>query len=159
MNKQHTYEVGVVWTGNLGNGSSTYRGYTRDYDIACKGKPVIKGSADPGYLGDAARHNPEDMLLASLSACHMLWYLHLCTVNKVVVTAYEDQAEGVMELNPDGSGQFGRVTLRPRVTITAESDAETATRLHEKAHAMCFIARSVNFAVDHEPETVIAQAG
>ena len=159
MNKQHTYEVGVVWTGNLGNGSSTYRGYTRDYDIACKGKPVLKGSADPGYLGDAARHNPEDMLLASLSACHMLWYLHLCTVNKVVVTAYEDQAEGVMELNPDGSGQFGRVTLRPRVTITAERDAETAARLHEKAHAMCFIARSVNFAVDHEPETVIAQNG
>ncbi len=157
MNKQHTYEAGVVWTGNLGNGSSTYRGYTRDYDIACEGKPVIKGSADPGYLGDAARHNPEDMLLASLSACHMLWYLHLCTVNKVVVTAYEDQAEGVMELNPDGSGQFGRVTLRPRVTITAESDAETAERLHEKANAMCFIARSVNFAVDHEPETVIAQ--
>ncbi len=159
MNKQHTYEVGVVWTGNLGNGSSTYRGYTRDYDIACKGKPVLKGSADPGYLGDAARHNPEDMLLASLSACHMLWYLHLCTVNKVVVTAYEDQAEGVMELNPDGSGQFGRVTLRPRVTITAERDAETAARLHEKAHAMCFIARSVNFAVDHEPETVTAQTG
>ena len=159
MNKQHTYEVGVVWTGNLGNGSSTYRGYTRDYDIACMGKPVLKGSADPGYLGDAARHNPEDMLLASLSACHMLWYLHLCTVNKVVVTAYEDQAEGVMELNPDGSGQFGRVTLRPRVTITAERDAETAERLHEKAHAMCFIARSVNFAVDHEPETVIAQTG
>ena len=159
MNKQHTYEVGVVWTGNLGNGSSTYRGYTRDYDIACKGKPVLKGSADPGYLGDVARHNPEDMMLASLSACHMLWYLHLCTVNKVVVTAYEDQAEGVMELNPDGSGQFGRVTLRPRVTITSESDAETAARLHEKAHAMCFIARSVNFAVDHEPETVIAQTG
>ena len=159
MNKQHTYEVGVVWTGNLGNGSSTYRGYTRDYDIACKGKPVLKGSADPGYLGDAARHNPEGMMLASLSACHMLWYLHLCTVSKVVVTAYEDQSEGVMELNPDGSGQFGRVTLRPRVTITAESDAETAARLHEKANAMCFIARSVNFAVDHEPETVIAQTG
>ena len=159
MNKQHTYEVGVVWTGNLGNGSSTYRGYTRDYDIACKGKPVLKGSADPGYLGDAARHNPEDMLLASLSACHMLWYLHLCTVNKVVVTAYEDQAEGVMEMNPDGSGQFGRVTLRPRVTITAERDAETAARLHEKANAMCFIARSVNFADDNDPETVIAQTG
>ncbi len=159
MNKQHTYKIGVVWTGNLGNGSSTYRGYTREYDIACEGQPVIKGSAHPGYGGDAARHNPEDMLLASLSACHMLWYLHLCTVNKVVVTAYEDQAEGVMELNPDGSGQFGRVTLRPRVTITAERDAETAARLHEKAHAMCFIARSVNFAVDHEPETVTAQAG
>ena len=157
MNKQHTYEIRVAWTGNLGNGTNTYRGYTRDYDIACEGKPVIKGSADPGYLGDAARHNPEDMLLASLSACHMLWYLHLCTVSKVVVTAYEDHAEGVMELNPDGSGQFARVTLRPRVTITAESDAAAAERLHERASPMCFIARSVNFPVDHEPETVIAQ--
>ena len=153
MNKRNTYDIRVAWTGNLGNGTSTYRGYTRDYDIACEGKPVIKGSADPGYLGDAARHNPEDMLMASLSACHMLWYLHLCTVSKVVVTAYEDHAEGVMELNPDGSGQFVRVTLRPRVTIAAESDAAAAERLHERASAMCFIARSVNFPVDHEPET------
>ena len=115
---------------------------------------MIKGSADPGYLGDAGRHNPEDMLVASLSACHMLWYLHLCTVSKVVVTAYEDHAEGVMELNPDGSAQFVRVTLRPHVSITAESDAAAAERLHERASAMCFIARSVNFPVDHEPETV-----
>ena len=155
MNKQHQYEVSVTWTGNLGNGSSTYRGYARDYDIACEGKPVIKGSADPGYMGDAGRHNPEDMLVASLSACHMLWYLHLCTVSKVVVTAYEDHAEGVMELNPDGSAQFVRVTLRPRVSITAESDAAAAERLHERASAMCFIARSVNFPVGHEAETVV----
>ena len=155
MNRQHSYEVGVVWTGNLGDGTSTYRGYTRDYDIACEGKPVVKGSADPGYLGDAARHIPEDMLLASLSACHMLWYLHLCTVSKVVVTAYEDRAEGVLELNPDGSGQFARVTLRPRVTISADSDAAAAEGLHEKAHVMCFIARSVNFPVGHEPVTVV----
>lgn len=154
MNKQHSYEVGVVWTGNLGTGTSTYRGYTRDYDFECEGKLVIKGSADPGYLGDAARHNPEDMLLASISACHMLWYLHLCAVNKIVVTAYEDQAEGVMELNPDGSGQFARVTLRPRVTIAAESDPAAAEGLHARANAMCFIARSVNFPVDHEAETV-----
>ena len=158
MNKQHSYEVGVTWTGNQGTGTSTYRGYTRDYDVACEGKQVIKGSADPGYLGDAARHNPEDMLLASLSACHMLWYLHLCTVSKVVVTAYEDRAEGVLELNQDGSGQFARVTLRPRVTISAESDVAAAERLHERANAMCFIARSVNFPVDHEAETVVAQS-
>lgn len=156
MNKQHMYRISITWTGNLGDGSSNYKSYARDYDIACEGKPVIKGSADPGYLGDAALHNPEDMLLASLSACHMLWYLHLCTTRKVVVTAYEDQAEGVMELNPDGSGQFGRVTLRPRVTITAESDMADAERLHARANAMCFIARSVRFPVDHEPEIVVS---
>ncbi len=153
MNRRHTYEIRVAWTGNLGKGSSAYKDYARNYDIVCNGKPVIKGSADPGYLGDATRHNPEDMLMASLSACHMLWKLHLCTMSKVVVTAYEDHAEGVMELNPDGSGQFVRVTLRPRVTITAESDAAAAERLHERANAMCFIARSVNFPIIHEPET------
>ncbi len=153
MAKQHTYAASVTWTGNQGQGTTTYKAYTRDYDIVCKGKPVIKGSADPNYFGDAVRHNPEDLLLASLSACHMLWYLHLCAVSKVVVTAYEDRAEGVMEMNSDGSGQFTSVTLRPRVTITPQSDVATAERLHEKAHAMCFVAKSVNFPVAHEAET------
>ena len=113
---------------------------------------MIKGSADPGYMGDAACHNPEDMLLAALSACHMLWYLHLCAVSKVVVTAYEDTAEGAMQTNPDGSGEFTSVTLKPRITVTPESDLVKAESLHEKANAMCFIARSVNFPVEHDAE-------
>jgi organic hydroperoxide reductase OsmC/OhrA len=154
MAKEHTYTATVTWTGNQGGGTTDYKAYTRHYDIACAGKPVIKGSADPGYLGDAACHNPEDMLLAALSACHMLWYLHLCAVSKVVVTAYEDRAEGVMQTNPDGSGEFTSVTLKPRITITAESDATTAESLHEKANALCFISRSVNFPVEHESEIV-----
>ena len=152
MAKEHRYTATVTWTGNQGGGTTDYKAYTRDYDIGCAGKPLIQGSADPGYLGDAGRHNPEDMLLASLSACHMLWYLHLCATNKVVVTAYEDAAEGVMQTNPDGSGEFKRVTLKPRITITPDSDATTAESLHEKANAMCFIARSVNFPVEHAAE-------
>tara|TARA_A100001037_G_scaffold304944_1_gene343404 strand:- start:5758 stop:6228 length:471 start_codon:yes stop_codon:yes gene_type:complete len=152
MAKEHRYTATVTWTGNQGGGTTDYKAYTRDYDIGCAGKPLIQGSADPGYLGDAGRHNPEDMLLASLSACHMLWYLHLCATNKVVVTAYEDAAEGVMQTNPDGSGEFKRVTLKPRITITPDSDAATAESLHEKANAMCFIARSVNFPVEHAAE-------
>ena len=152
MAKEHTYTATVTWTGNQGAGTTNYKAYTRDYDIIFDGKPVIKGSADPGYLGDAARHNPEDMLLASLSACHMLWYLHLCAVSKVVVTEYEDRAEGVMETSPDGSGAFTSATLKPRITITPESDAAMAEALHEKANAMCFIARSVNFPIAHEVE-------
>jgi len=152
MAKEHAYTATVTWTGNQGAGTTNYKAYTRDYDIICDGKPVIKGSADPGYLGDAARHNPEDMLLASLSACHMLWYLHLCTVSKVVVTEYEDRAEGVMDTSPDGSGAFTSATLKPRITITPESDAAMAEALHEKANAMCFIARSVNFPIAHEAE-------
>ena len=152
MAKEHTYSATVTWTGNRGEGTTNYKAYTRHYDIACDGKPVIKGSADPGYMGDAACHNPEDMLLAALSACHMLWYLHLCAVSKVVVTAYEDTAEGAMQTNPDGSGEFTSVTLKPRITVTPESDLAKAESLHKKANAMCFIARSVNFPVEHDAE-------
>ena len=156
MAREHSYAATVIWTGNRGEGTAGYKAYTRDHDIACPGKPAIRGSADPGYRGDAGRHNPEDLLVAALSACHMLWYLHLCTDAGVVVTAYEDAASGAMATNPDGSGEFTQVTLAPRVTIAADSCAETAARLHETAHAMCFIARSVNFPVEHRPEIVRA---
>ncbi len=152
MGKRHRYTARVTWTGNRGPGTAGYDAYARDYEIACPGRPVIAGSSDPAYLGDASRHNPEDLLVASLSACHMLWYLHLCAVHGVVVSAYEDRAEGMMEVNPDGSGQFARVVLRPRVTIAPGNDAATARRLHGDANAMCFIARSVRFPVEHAAE-------
>ncbi len=152
MANEHGYTATVTWTGNRGNGTHSYSGYTRDHDIACPGKPVISGSADPDYRGDAERHNPEDLLLAALSACHMLWYLHLCAAAKVVVTAYEDKAMGVMHTHADGTGKFTKVILRPQVTISGDSDKATAKHLHEKASAMCFIARSVNFPVAHAPE-------
>ena len=86
MAREHTYAALITWTGNQGEGTTTYKAYTRDYEVACAGKPPIMGSADPAYLGDAGRHNPEDLLVAALSACHMLWYLHLCAAGKVVVT-------------------------------------------------------------------------
>ena len=161
MASEHSYSATVTWTGNLGDGTASYKAYTRDHDIVCPGKPTILGSADPAYRGDASRYNPEDMLVAALSACHMLWYLHLCSAAGIVVTAYEDSAVGTMQTHPPGGeGEFTGVTLRPRVTITAESDAEAAAeaaaRLHEQANANCFVARSVNFPVDHEPEILIA---
>ena len=96
--RQHTYSATVVWTGNTGEGTVAYDAYARNYDVSCVGRPTIRGSADPRYLGNAERHNPEDLLVAALSACHMLWYLHLCAVNGVVVTDYEDHVEGTMEL-------------------------------------------------------------
>ena len=154
---EHIHTVTVTWTGNQGAGTRNYRGYGRNHDIACPGKPVIHGSADPTYRGDSARHNPEDLLVAALSACHMLWYLHLCASAGVVVTVYEDHAVGKMQTHVDGTGEFTQVTLQPRVTITGESDALTAESLHEKAGAMCFIARSVNFPVAHVPETTTEQ--
>ena len=155
MAMDHTYNATVTWTGNRGVGTRHYRDYGREHEISCPGKPAIRGSADPAYLGDSARHNPEDLLVAALSACHMLWYLHLCSTAGVVVTAYADMAVGTMRTHPDGAGEFTEVTLRPRVTLAGGSDAAMAERLHETANAMCFIARSVNFPVAHVPEIVI----
>ncbi len=151
MSKQHHYETTVRWIGNKGTGTSAYRAYSRDHDIRSPGKPAIPGSSDPAFHGDAARYNPEEMLVASLSTCHMLWYLHLCAVGKVVVLDYQDNAEGVMEESEDGGGRFVEVTLRPVITVTSESDIETAKRLHHGAHEKCFVANSVNFPVGCEP--------
>jgi organic hydroperoxide reductase OsmC/OhrA len=128
--------------------------------ISSEGKPDIPGSSDPHFRGDRARWNPEELLVAALCACHQLAYLHLCAVNDIVVTAYEDEAQGVMVEERDGAGQFAGVVLRPTVTITAKSDPEKARRLHHDAHELCFIARSVNFPVTHEPVIIVeAQAG
>jgi len=151
MPKDHYYATTIEWTGNRGTGTSAYRAYSRDHIIRIPGKPDIPGSSDPHFLGDPARHNPEEMLVAALSACHMLWYLHLCAEAGIVVTAYRDAAEGVMLLEPDGGGQFIRVTLRPEVTLAAGTDEEDARALHHEAHEKCFIARSMNFPVGVEP--------
>jgi organic hydroperoxide reductase OsmC/OhrA len=159
--REHRYAVRVDWTGNLGTGTSGYRAYSRDHTIGAGAKPAIPGSSDPAFRGDPARWNPEDMLVASLSACHQLWYLHLCATAGIVVTAYADEAEGVMEEGPDGGGQFSSVVLRPRVTLAPGSDAAKALALHHDAAEKCFIARSVNFPVRHEPavEVTVEVAG
>ena len=149
--KQHRYEIQVAWTGNRGEGTKAYSSYGRDHEITAPGKPALLGSADPSFRGDAARFNPEELLVASLSACHMLWYLHLCAVNNVVVTEYYDPASGFMVENADGAGAFTEVTLRPRVKVAADSDTGKALTLHEEAHRLCFIANSVKFPVKHLP--------
>ncbi len=151
--RHHEYSATVTWIGNRGTGTSGYRDYSRDHVIAAGSKPDIPGSADPAFRGDAERWNPEDLLVASVSACHKLWYLHLCAVSGVVVTAYEDHAEGLMVTEEDGSGRFTEVVLRPRVTISS-GDRERAASLHHDAHEKCFIANSVNFPVRCEPVIV-----
>lgn len=147
MSREHQYELQMVWTGNNGEGTRTYCGYRRDHVFRVPGKPDLPGSSDPSFRGDRERYNHEELLVASLSACHMLWYLHLCADNKIVVVAYEDAPRGTMELADDGSGAFTNVELRPTVTITPESDAVQAKELHHQAHRNCFIANSVNFPV------------
>jgi organic hydroperoxide reductase OsmC/OhrA len=153
--KQHNYEIRVEWTGNSGEGTKTYRGYRRDHTIGAGDKPQILGSSDPSFRGDSSRYNPEELLVASLSACHMLSYLHLCAVNHVTVVDYRDSALGVMDENSDGSAQFTRVTLQPTIKISSDSDGAKAVALHADAHHSCFIARSVNFSVEVHP-TVLA---
>lgn len=152
MMKQHHYEVRVNWTGNDGEGTNSYKSYRRDHVISMPGKPDLPGSSDPAFRGDPSRYTPEDMLVASLSTCHMLWYLHLCAVNGIAVLEYRDEAAGVMSENADGSGEFVRVTLKPAVKLRAGDDHDKAIELHHRAHEMCFIARSVNFRVEVEPE-------
>ncbi|RJL35800.1 OsmC family protein [Bailinhaonella thermotolerans] len=155
MPRQHTYETTVTWTGNRGTGTSGYRDYGRDHDLAADGPVTIAGSSDPAFRGDPSRWNPEQLLVGALSQCHMLWYLHKCAAEGVVVTAYEDRAHGVMAETADG-GQFTEVTLHPHVTVASPDMVETAQRLHADAHAACFIARSVNFPVHHKPTVVTA---
>lgn len=153
----HLYRVTMRWTGNLGTGTSGYRAYGRDHEISIPDKVhAIAGSSDRTFRGDASRYNPEELLVAALSSCHMLAYLHLCADAGVVVTGYEDAASGTMKLNRDGSGQFTDVLLSPVVTLEDQSQAELADELHHKAHDLCFIARSVNFPVRCEPSVRIA---
>ena len=147
----HHYKAKTTWTGNTGQGTSAYKAYERSHTISIDGKPDILGSSDASFRGDKSKHTPEDLFVSTLSTCHMLWYLHLCSVNGVAVTDYYDEATGQMEEAPDGSGRFTTVTLYPVVTVTEESMIDKANALHHDAHKMCFIANSVNFPVTHEP--------
>ena len=158
MNHAHSYRVNVEWTGNRGSGTNGYRNYGREHVIRIEGKADIAGSSDPAFRGDAARHNPEEMLVAALSTCHMLAYLHMATVAGVVVTAYTDAAEGTMVTEGNG-GRFTEVVLHPLVTITAGSDPAKADAAHGDAHHACFIAASVNFPVRCEPRIVVEKPG
>ncbi|TCI84905.1 OsmC family protein [Tenacibaculum sp. M341] len=154
--KKHNYQVKVEWTGNEGKGTLNYKSYNRNHTITTEGKyDAIKGSSDPSFLGDKTRYNPEDFFLSSLSSCHMLWYLHLCSVHKIIVTEYVDNATGVMEEMDNGSGKFTEVTLHPIVKITDKNMIEKANELHEEANKMCFIANSCNFKIGHSPQIIV----
>jgi len=169
VSKHHSYRVSVSWTGNRGEGTSGYRAYDRSHEVTAgprdqapdsraRGRPrPIEASSDPAFRGDAGRWNPEQLLTAALAQCHMLWYLHLCAVAGVVVTAYWDDAVATMTEDADGGGCFTEVVLRPRVTVSSPDMIEKANGIHRDAHEKCFIARSVNFPVRHEP-AVAAQA-
>lgn len=154
----HTYELDLTWTGNRGTGTSGYRAYGRDVLARSGGRPDLPLSADRPFRGDPARWNPEVLLLAALSECHLLSLLHVAVTHGVTVTAYTDSPVGWMEQEGLG-GRFTRVLLRPRVTVSDQEHAELMPRLHHEAGQACFIASSVSFPVEHEPVTLVADAG
>jgi organic hydroperoxide reductase OsmC/OhrA len=151
MSTLHTYKSKIIWTGNTGMGTTDYKSYHRSHVISIENKADIQATSDPAFRGDKTKHNPEDLFLSSLSSCHMLWYLHLCSSAGIVLVAYEDTPIGIMEESDNGSGKFINVTLHPIVTITDISRIKEANALHQEANKMCFIANSCNFNISHEP--------
>jgi organic hydroperoxide reductase OsmC/OhrA len=151
MKKQHHYQLSLTWTGNTGQGTRNYSSYSRTHILSISGKPLLYGSADPAFRGDRDQYNPEELFLASIASCHMLWYLHLCSEAGVIVLDYKDDPIAIMDENEDGSGRFASVSLQPHVLVAAESMSERAYTLHNKAHLFCFIANSCNFPIYHNP--------
>ena len=157
MKRQHNYTATVYWTGNKGKGTSNYKEFERGHTISIEHKPDILCSSDPAFLGDKTKYNPEELLVASISSCHMLWYLHLCSESNIIVTKYVDHATGIMVEKSNSSGYFSEVTLNPTVTLTENSMIEKAIEMHKKANEYCFIANSVNFKVFHNPTYLIEE--
>ena len=156
-NRTHAFAAHLTWDGNHGTGTATYAGYGREYRIGFAGKPTIAGSADVAFRGRPDRPNPEELLVAALSACHMLAYLALCARNGVRVVAYEDAASGTLAFDDDG-GRFTEVVLAPKVTVATDADRALALRLHDTAHERCFIARSCSVPVHHHATVTVAAA-
>lgn len=155
MEKEHHYTLTVEWTGNKGQGTSAYTAYERSHTIKSMNKVFIEASSDPSFRGDKTRYNPEELFLSSLSSCHMLWYLHLCSEAGVVVTDYVDNPNATLIESAEGAGHFNSVVLYPHVTVEHESMVKKAMDLHHEANKKCFIANSCNFQVKHDPKITL----
>jgi organic hydroperoxide reductase OsmC/OhrA len=144
MAAEHVYTAELIWHGDH---TRTYEAYTRGHSVQINGKPDLVVTADPAFRGDPTLHNPEDLLLASISSCHMLTYLALCARARIDVRSYRDQVSGTLRLTPDGGGHFIEVLLRPQVVVAHEDMLPRARHFHGEVHKYCFIARSVNFPI------------
>ncbi len=156
MSKEHIYTTNIEWTGNKGSGTTDYLAYSRDHILQIDGKADLQCSSDSIFHGDKSKHNPEDFFVAALSACHMLWYLHLCADAGIIVVDYKDQAAGTLLLDSVNGGRFVSVTLNPVVTVINESMITRARELHNDAHKKCFIANSCNFPIQHKPTILVS---
>jgi len=148
MGIEHLYTLTVKWTGNIGADTPDYLSYDRSHMISAIGKVDISGSSDPHFLGDGSKYNPEELFLSSLSSCHMLWFLHLCSDRKILIAEYVDNPEGIMVTNQSGAGRFINVTLNPTVTLRDNQTPQyVLEEIQAMAHQQCFIANSVNFPI------------
>lgn len=152
---QHKYHLKITWTGNTGDGTKDYRSYNRNHIVSVENKPDLLCSSDPSFRGDNTKYNPEELLVASISGCHMLSFLHLCAIEGIVVVEYIDVATGTMQQTPDGGGHFTEVTLHPNVIVRSESMIDKANQLHQQANKLCFIANSCNFPVYHKSTCIV----
>ncbi len=157
MKKEHQYKLAIQWTGNKGQGTKDYRAYERSHTIFVEGKEAILASADSAFRGDPTKFNPEELLLASVSSCHMLWFLHLCADNGITVINYTDEPIGIMIEDEKGGGKFTEVTLRPKVTVLQQDALSKLDNLHSEANKLCFIANSLNFEVKHKSSAICAE--
>jgi organic hydroperoxide reductase OsmC/OhrA len=158
VSRQHRYTVTVEWTGNRGEGTSSYRSYDRDHEVRAEHATTIAGSSDPAFRGNPSRWNPEQLLVAAASQCHMLSYLHHAAVNGISVVAYVDHPTAVMTEDGAGGGAFTEITLHPLVTITDPIQVELAERLHHDANRTCFVASSLALPVAHQARTLVRAA-
>lgn len=150
MRFKHLFKAAINWTSNQNPSDSTKRFYSKSHQVKIEGKPLLNVSAAKAFKGDPELYNPEDLLLSSLVSCHMMSYLYVCSQNGIEVLEYSDHAEAILEVNPDGSGRFVAVRLKPKVKISNLDKIELAIELHIKANKLCFIANSCNFPVLHE---------
>ncbi len=153
--KEHVYTTTCNWVNVKPGAEFKYDAYSRDHMLQVPGKLGLQLSSDAAFRGNSGLHNPEELLLASVSSCHMLWYLHLCSSSGINVLLYTDVAEGTMQEQVNGSGKFTQIILHPVVTIADAAHTEQALNLHANAHKMCFIANSCNFDILHLAKIIV----
>ena len=151
MPNVHRYTADLEWSGAAQGPTTDYRTYSREFVLRLPGKVELRGSSDPHFVGDPTLHNPEDLLLAAVASCHLLSWLSLCARQGVRVLSYRDQPEATMAWTGE-TFAFTEVVLHPRATIHADDDVAAAIALHEEAHRVCFIARSVAFPIHCKPQ-------
>lgn len=158
MSKTQNYKLDLSWQGNHGAGTMTHTSYDRNFTTHEGSRPPVLGSSHPAFRGNSERYCPEELLLASLSSCHMLWYLHMCAAHEVVVLEYHDHPVMEMEVKEFGNGDIRSATLSPVVRIASEDQREQAMAMHQRAHQSCFIAKAVNFEIILKPKIVESES-